>query len=578
MQTVPDKWYNLYRHISFAIAALLAIGCGITLYLPDYADFGNQWGFTYITLALAIIQLIYFILIYPFVSRRSGVMGGTFMVALLQLLTLITLIQGSGRLHSWYMCVWALLVLAVGMFGSYAILGCLFMTFIYIIAVITTNLEQNLPLDLKYAIAAAVGTSIAATISHFIWKTQYKKSENQRLAKLSGMLANKDQQAEILIESIADGVVLINTEGKISLMNSAAAKMSEWPIEEALGIDVQLVLKMKSEEGKEFLTPSEHPFARGLINKEKVDETLKLVARSGKEVIISVVISPVILPGKQELVGVVAVIRDISAAREEENRRADFVSTASHEMRTPVAAIEGYLQLALNDKVSQIDAKARSYLEKALDSTHHLGQLFQDLLTSAKAEDGRLVSHPVPVEMGTYLEELSDSLKFSAEKKGLLMEFIVGVSQQEQPASGVGGGKVVKPLYYVLVDPDRLREVITNIFDNAVKYTDTGKISIGLTGNNDVVQFYVQDTGPGIPPDDVPHLFQKFYRVDNSNTRSIGGTGLGLFICKKIVELYKGRIWVESTVGQGSTFYMNFPRLSTQKATELQAQQQTTVV
>lgn len=498
-------------------------------------------------------------------------MGSTFIVSLLQLLTLITLIQASGKLHSWYMFVWALLVLVIGMFGNYAIIGCVFMTSIYIVAVITSNQEFGLPLDLEYGVSAIFGVLVAAVVSHFLWKTQYSKSENQRLAKLSGMLANKDQQAEILIESIADGVVLINTEGKISLMNSAAANMSEWPVDEALGIDVQLVMKMKQEDGKE-LPPAEHPFAKVLISKEKIEETLRLVGRNAKEQIISLVVSPIILPGKKEFVGVVAVVRDISVSRAEEGRRADFVSTASHEMRTPVAAIEGYLQLALNDKVSQVDAKARSYLEKALDSTHHLGQLFQDLLTSAKAEDGRLVNHPAVVEMGQYLEELSDSLKFSAEKKGLLMEYTVGVNQAEQ-AKEVGGGKVVKPLYYVHVDPDRLREVITNIFDNGVKYTDSGKISIGLTGNNDVVQLYVKDTGPGIPADDVPHLFQKFYRVDSSVTRTIGGTGLGLFICRKIVELYKGRIWVESTVGQGSTFYINLPRLSSAKAAELQAQE-----
>lgn len=571
MQLVPDKWYNLYRRASFVLAILMVLAAALTLFMPQFNETGNKWGFTHITLGLGVIQLIYFLVIYPIVARHTSIMNGTFFVALIQLLTIITLIQASGKLHSWYMLVWAVLILAIGMFGNYALTGGVFMTFLYIIAVISSNQEFNLPLDLEYGGAAIAGISLSAVVSHFIWRTQYKKSENQRLAKLSGMLANKDQQAEILIESIADGVVLINTEGKISLMNSSAANMSEWPVDEALGIDVQLVMKMKSEDDKEIV-PAEHPFARALIDQEKVEETLKLLGRNGKEIFISLVVSPVVLPGKKEIVGVVAVVRDISTARAEEGRRADFVSTASHEMRTPVAAIEGYLQLALNDKVAQIDSKARSYLEKALDSTHHLGQLFQDLLTSAKAEDGRLVSHPAAVEMGAYLEELSDSLKFSAEKKGLLMEFVIGVNQEEQ-ANAVGGGKLLKPLYYINVDPDRLREVITNIFDNAVKYTDTGKITIGLTGNSEVVQFYVQDTGPGISAEDVPHLFQKFYRVDNSSTRTIGGTGLGLFICKKIVELYKGRIWVESTVNKGSTFYLNFPRISSQKATEMQAQE-----
>lgn len=570
MQSVSDKWYTLYNRFAVGMAVILAVASTVCLFVPSYQDIARQWGFNYITLSLALLQLIYSFGLYRQRISTSGIWQATLITGLLQTLTLISLIQATGKLHSGYLAIWALTVLASGMFGTYVIAGCVFMVIIYSVARMTDDLTQSRSLDIKYSLGVVAGTLLLGGLSFLIWKKQYKNQENQKLAKLSGMLANKDQQAEILIESIADGIVLINTEGKISLMNTAAAEMSEWTIDEALGIDVQIVMKLTTEDGKEIV-PAEHPFAKALINKEKIEQTLKVIGRNGKERIISLVVSPVVVPSKKESVGIVAVIRDISVSRAEEGRRADFVSTASHEMRTPVAAIEGYLQLALNDKVAQIDAKARNYLEKALESTHHLGKLFQDLLTSAKAEDGRLVSHPQVVELGAYMEEISDSLKFSAEKKGLLMNYTVGASQEEN--SGVGGGRVVKPLYYVHVDPDRLREVVTNLFDNGVKYTDSGKISIALTGNNEVVQLFIKDTGPGIPATDVPHLFQKFYRVDSSATRTIGGTGLGLFICKKIIELYKGRIWVESTVGQGSTFYINLPRLSAQKAAELQAQE-----
>ena len=132
---------------------------------------------------------------------------------------------------------------------------------------------------------------------------------------------------------------------------------------------------------------------------------------------------------------------------------------------------------------------------------------------------------------------------------------------------------VVKPLYHTKVDPDRLREVVTNIFDNGVKYTDTGKVTLGMTGDDKVVQIYVKDTGPGIPAEDIGHLFQKFYRVDNSATRTIGGTGLGLFICRKIVELYGGRIWARARSAKGSSFFINLPRITTAQAQELQKQE-----
>jgi signal transduction histidine kinase len=295
------------------------------------------------------------------------------------------------------------------------------------------------------------------------------------------------------------------------------------------------------------------------------------VSRSGKQLPITLSLSP-LLDENQAVSAAVAIFGDVAEERAEEQQRAEFISTASHEMRTPVAAIEGYLALALNDKVSTIDSRARGFLDKAHTSTQHLGKLFQDLLTSAKAEDGRLSSHPSVIEMGAYLEQLTEDLKFAAEKKGLFTEFVVGSGQSvDARGENVGGNRVVKPLYYVLADPDRLREVVTNLFDNAVKYTEQGKVSIGLSGDDSVVQFYIKDTGPGIPSEDVPHLFQKFYRVDNSSTRTIGGTGLGLFICRKIIELYEGRVWVESELGKGSTFFINLPRLSTQRATELQA-------
>lgn len=394
--------------------------------------------------------------------------------------------------------------------------------------------------------------------------------------KLASALHSKQAQSEILIESISDGIIVVDTEGQVSLMNSSAAQITGWPVEEAMSIDATAILKLVADEKSgEIISDEQHPFSQVLKKHERHQKTYQIISRSNKKIFVSLAISPVLLPKSQELVGAVAVLRDVSAEKSEEQKRAEFVSTASHEMRTPVAAIEGYLALALNDKVSSIDARARDYIEKAHASTQHLGKLFQDLLTSAKAEDGRLSSHPVIVEMNEFIEKLVEDLKFTAEKKGLGVELIVNTHAKTDTGAIDTSlkGKTVQPIYYVNVDPDRIREVITNIFDNAVKYTEQGKISIGLTGNNEVAQLRITDTGPGIPPEDLPHLFQKFYRVDNSATRAIGGTGLGLFICKKIVELYNGMIWADSTLGKGSTFYINLPRIETNRALQMKAKE-----
>lgn len=385
---------------------------------------------------------------------------------------------------------------------------------------------------------------------------------------LENALRDEKAKSSIILSAIEDGVVLIGSDKAIQSFNKGASSISGWPANEALTLDCDSVLHLEDEKSQPY-TPEANPFMRVFREKTVIhDNKAVLVTRSDKRVAISLSLSPLLDDDGTTVEAAVAVFRDVSTTRAEEQQRAEFISTASHEMRTPVAAIEGYLALALNQKVATIDERARGYLTKAHASTQHLGKLFQDLLTSAKAEDGRLSSHPVVIEMGTYLEHLADDLKFSAEKKQLFTEFTMGASGDVIDASA--GANLVKPLYYVLADQDRLREVITNLFDNACKYTDSGKVSIGLTGNDDVVQFYIRDTGHGIPAEDVPHLFQKFYRVDNSSTRTIGGTGLGLFICRKIIELYNGHIWVESEIGKGSTFFVNLPRLTAARAEQLQ--------
>jgi PAS domain S-box-containing protein len=415
-------------------------------------------------------------------------------------------------------------------------------------------------------IIAGIFTGVA--VAAVIILSRKKKSKSGAKGAEHSLAANLQDEkvkSEIILNAIDDGVFLIDEQRAIQLFNPAAGVITGWDPKQAISIDYKSVLKFINEKGEPY-APEKDPVNIALTEKRTVKDNQANLASQAKKVLsVAITVSP-LLDAEKNVRGAVGIFRDVSQERQEGQKRAEFVSTASHEMRTPVAAIEGYLALALNDKVSTIDSKARDFLEKAHESTQHLGQLFQDLLTSAKAEDGRLTNHPVVVELSGMLESLTDGLKFAAQKKALSVEFVLGAPNSVIDASG---GNVIKPLYYVQVDPDRIREVITNLFDNAVKYTDTGKITIGLTGDNNVVQLRITDTGHGIAAEDTPHLFEKFYRVDNSNTRTVGGTGLGLFICRKIVELYNGRIWVDSIVDKGSTFYINLPRLSSDRAQTL---------
>lgn len=428
------------------------------------------------------------------------------------------------------------------------------------------------------AIGGGAVLCIVAVAGWLLLKRRAVKTASVSSSKLADSLRDEKVKSEIILGAIQDGVILIDDQQIIRHFNQGSSNITGWSPQEAEGLDWRSVLKFVDTKN-EAIAPEHTTLAKSFSTGETLrDNSANITTKSGNFVAATFSVSP-LLDGAKNTTGLVAIFRDVSEERAEENQRAEFISTASHEMRTPVAAIEGYLSLALNNKVATIDERARDYLLKAHSSTEHLGQLFQDLLTSAKAEDGRLTNHPRVTEMGAFLEQLAQDLRFSAEKKGLFMEFLFGSDKTKDATggnSGAGMNKVIRPLYYTQVDPDRIREVITNIFDNACKYTEEGKVSLGLTGNDGVVQVYVKDTGAGIPPENISHLFQKFYRVDTSATRTIGGTGLGLFICRKIVEMYHGRIWVESELGKGSTFFINLPRLTTQKAEELLAKEAST--
>jgi PAS domain S-box-containing protein len=529
----------------------------------------NNNGFRSIILGIIALQAIYEIIATFLIKQQhywvKALCSFLFAVTLTIIITEVTGTYGSPLMFGVFGL--AFIGSAISVYAPVGIVGLLMGGLVLSFLGVLNSTANSLN-----AIGSIVLTAVFGGIGFIVWR-RYFINHSKVEDSLSSSLTNEQAKSDIILGAIEDGVVLIDSNQNIRLFNPAAGSISGWSVQEATGIDYHLVLKLVDEKNVEY-NDANNPFSKVLREEKTVrDNTAVLVSRSDKRILLDISVSP-LFDNKNNLTGAVGVFRDVSVERSEEKRRGDFISTASHEMRTPVAAIEGYLALALNDHVSKIDSKARDYLEKAHTSTEHLGKLFQDLLTSAKAEDGRLSNHPLAVEMGEFAERLTEDLRFSAEKKGLKMEFVVGTSDKVIDASG-GNTKVIKPFYYVFVDPERLREVITNLFDNAVKYTETGTVSIGLTGNNQVVQLYVHDTGPGIPAEDVPHLFQKFYRVDSSATRTIGGTGLGLFICRKIVELYNGRIWVESELNKGSTFFINLPRITAERASQLQAAEAT---
>ena len=227
-------------------------------------------------------------------------------------------------------------------------------------------------------------------------------------------------------------------------------------------------------------------------------------------------------------------------------------------MRTPVASIEGYLGLALNPKTATIDERARKYLEEAQTSSKHLGRLFKDLLDVTKLDDKKIKVQLSPVEMSSTVRSIANGQVPQMSEKGIHYTF--GAT-----STGVGG-RTLNQEVYASVDIDFLREAVNNLVENAIKYTAPGGgIWVNVRGDDDRVLINVTDTGIGISPDDLKHVFQKFYRADNSQTRTVGGTGLGLYLVKQRVEAMGGKVWAESSFGEGSTFYLSFPRITAEE-------------
>lgn len=555
-RAVAPRWYGHANDATLALSALL-IFAYVSFELV-FTDVSNDIDLSIPVTAfvISIVTLIYSLILYRFVAKKSHLFAGLIAYVLMSVV-IASLILGTGGLESQFIALWMIPAILSYMFGMPVLALAWFATNAYLLfeALDVSSSASDLTLTLLYFITL----QLPFMVSYMIWRRSSTDNENK---EDSSGFKDRDLSADLLIESIAEGVVVVDLEGTLKLFNKAAEDITGWSKVDALGLNYLSVLKLVDEKGVD-VERSKDPVKIVLAsNKSLINDDLSLKTHSDKTIETTLVVSPI--DDKDGGVKAVAVVfRDVSEERHQQKQRAEFISTASHEMRTPVAAIEGYLALAMNDKVSKIDSAARGYLDKAHASTQHLGKLFQDLLTAAKSEDGRLTNNPVVTDMSAFMEQLVEDMRFSAEKKGLqvIQSFGAGASKS--------GGNSMNPVYLTNVDPERMREVLTNLFDNAVKYTEEGKITVGFTGNQETMTISIADTGAGIPPEDVGHLFQKFYRVDNSATRQIGGTGLGLFISKKIVELYRGRIWVESKLGEGSTFFIELPRLDQTKADQL---------
>jgi PAS domain S-box-containing protein len=372
------------------------------------------------------------------------------------------------------------------------------------------------------------------------------------------------QTLQVIFNNLDDGLVYIDQKGTIKLINENAARLAGWTINDATNIDIKLVIKLVDSQTVGVQNEN-NPFVTAFLTRKQVKtKDLSIVGKNNENIPIDLTVNPILINGYA--FNSLVIIKDIASENMEENRLKDFISTASHEMRTPIASTEGFLELALNPKTATLDNRGRDYILKAKDAMQRLSELFGELLNTTNADDQLIVSNPKVIEMSSALKKFTDVLNQIAEKKNIAVEYKVGSSKPNDVVDQDSLSKNISPHYFVFADPKLLGDAIDKLFDNALKFSKEGKITIGISADDSYVQVYINDSGIGIPQENLPHIFQRFYRVDNTSTRSIGGGGLGLYTCKKTIEYFKGKIWAESILGKGSTFYFTIPRLSEEEA------------
>ena len=469
-------------------------------------------------------------------------------VYLLTVAVAVTTIITSGGVVSPFLVMWIIVAIFAGFFGA-IILG--MMGLLVILQIIATSVQQGI--NIQFIIGHLFFGFLPLIFSLILWIRRQKTDDNT--SNLENRLSAVENKSDVVINAIDDGVLAISKDGNIELINPSAQQIIGWDQGDALGLNWKSVLKLVTSDGKD-VEDLENPIAQSLSkNQPTHNDKLFLLTSSEKRILVSIVSSPVGTDGE----GIIVVFRDITKEKAEEREQAEFISTASHEMRTPVASIEGYLGLALNPATAHIDEKARDFITKAHESAQHLGRLFQDLLDISKVEDGRMKNNPKVINVNEFLKDIFDGLATKADEKQLnyiFMPDIVGESKE----------KSLQPIFYANIDPDHFREVVSNLIENAIKYTPSGEVVVNITGDDKQISVSVKDSGIGIPAEDIPHLFQKFYRVDNSDTREIGGTGLGLYLSRRLAEAMSGNLRVESKYKEGSTFYLEIPRMNSSEA------------
>lgn len=346
---------------------------------------------------------------------------------------------------------------------------------------------------------------------------------------------------DAILQSIGDAVFVVNQESEIIMFNKIAEQLSGYSSKEAMGANYKKILKFVFEknekENDEFIKKA---METGEI-KEMANHTM-LVSKSGKKIPVADSASP-LKDHQGNIKGCVVVFRDVTREREIDRAKTEFVSLASHQLRTPLSSINWYTEMLINGDAGEINKDQKDFLKEIYKGNQRMVDLVNALLNVSRIEMGTLAVEPEPANFNEIAESVMKEVKPQAEKKKHKIEKDLDSSIPE-----------------IQADSKLVRIVFQNLATNAIKYTpEGGKISLETKKEDDSILIKVSDNGYGIPKNQQDKIFSKLFRADNVQEKDAEGTGLGLYIIKAIVEQCGGEIWFESAKDKGTTFFVRFP-------------------
>jgi len=353
---------------------------------------------------------------------------------------------------------------------------------------------------------------------------------SQNLGDTVSALKNRNFELETILNSMTNGVIAVDHFQKIILINRFCYSLLNISEQEDVK-DSPIYSVIRNEEILSLIDAT--------IRDKKAHSCEISYVHNDK--ILSVYVNPIV-EENGVVNGSIIVIQDVTQIRKLEQMRSDFVSNVSHELKTPLTSIKGFVETLKNGAIQQPEMAMR-FLDIIDIESDRLYRLINDILLLSEIESMEVVPEQSTVDIRPILEEVTAFLKYNAQQKGIELQTIF---ESEQPL----------PIY---ANRDRIKQLFINLVDNGIKYTEKGSVKLIVSIKGSWVSIQVKDTGVGFDSIHKERLFERFYRVDKGRSRSQGGTGLGLSIVKHIVMLYNGKITVDSTSGVGTTFEVLLP-------------------